>query len=319
MIAKIYLATVWIYKSVFCTQVQTPPNSPRILPRWYYVIHYLESYGRASKTLIPLCWWNGHFGAQMQIKTRLSFWMTRIGPVRFSTKHFGWELSTIQHQSEQLSSAHQRWWRSWTGDLLKGVNFKGKFIQLINTWARKAKRDLKETPISKAHSSIALFGNFPFGGWLVLFKFVMKPSFSLSDAYPGSPAYPPCLIQVVYLDLRSKGGGTGIAQSGGSTWWNPKWSLPEWSILLVLFSFPPKHVVVYYKRWCSLNSGSSKSQVDFKTPLIDMYANYDWGDSWADGNLILVAQYLRGSKRLRLPPEWRAVLPQHMGDEPMDD
>ena len=52
----------------------------------------------------------------------------------------------------------------------------------------------------------------------MLFKFVMKPSFSLSDdTYPRSPACPLCLIQVVYLDLRSKGGGNGIAQSGGST------------------------------------------------------------------------------------------------------
>ena len=38
------------------------------------------------------------------------------------------------------------------------------------------------------------------------------------------------------------------------------------------------------------------AQVDYKIPLIDIYRNYAWGDLWAEGLLMEVAQYLRGSK-----------------------
>lgn len=69
----------------------------------------------------------------------------------------------------------------------------------------------------------------------------------------------------------------------------------------------------------SLKRGLPSEQVDFKTPLIDIYTNYEWADTWADGNLMEVARYLRGSKRLHLPPEWRAVIPQYVVDEHMED
>ena len=59
-------------------------------------------------------------------------------------------------------------------------------------------------------------------------------------------------------------------------------------------------------------------QVDFNTPLIDMYRNYAWGDLWSEGLLMEVAQYVRGSKHLNLPAEWRAVLPEYVADEPIE-
>ena len=37
-------------------------------------------------------------------------------------------------------------------------------------------------------------------------------------------------------------------------------------------------------------------QVDYKTSLMDIYRNYAWGDLWAEGLSMEVAQYLRGSK-----------------------
>lgn len=53
--------------------------------------------------------------------------------------------------------------------------------------------------------------------------------------------------------------------------------------------------------------------------MIDLYANYPWGDLWAEGDLLSVVRYLRGSKKLKLPNEWRSVLPEFVVDEPMED
>lgn len=71
---------------------------------------------------------------------------------------------------------------------------------------------------------------------------------------------------------------------------------------------------------CNLAAGAQClwGKVDELTPIIDLYARYDWGDLWAEGNLVEVARYLRGSKRLHLPPEWRAVIPAVLVDNPME-
>lgn len=71
---------------------------------------------------------------------------------------------------------------------------------------------------------------------------------------------------------------------------------------------------VGWKVWCK-----TLVKVDWDTPLIDLYANYPWGDLWAEGDLLSVVRYLRGSKKLKLPNEWRSVLPEFVVDEPMED
>mmetsp|Transcript_40679 Transcript_40679/g.63947 ORF Transcript_40679/g.63947 Transcript_40679/m.63947 type:complete len:346 (-) Transcript_40679:30-1067(-) len=58
--------------------------------------------------------------------------------------------------------------------------------------------------------------------------------------------------------------------------------------------------------------------VDFTTPLTELYEKYEWGDLWSEGHLIDVVRYLRGSKRLTIPEEWRPLLPTELVDEPMD-
>ena len=50
-----------------------------------------------------------------------------------------------------------------------------------------------------------------------------------------------------------------------------------------------------------------------------MYKNYPWGDLWCESGLTEVAQYLRGSKKISIPVEWREVLPDYVLDEPMED
>ena len=60
-------------------------------------------------------------------------------------------------------------------------------------------------------------------------------------------------------------------------------------------------------------------EVDTTSSLIDMYKNYPWGDLWCESGLPEVAQYLRGSKKISIPAEWREVLPDYVMDEPMED
>lgn len=62
-----------------------------------------------------------------------------------------------------------------------------------------------------------------------------------------------------------------------------------------------------------------KLQVNRDLPLTELYSNYPWGDLWSEGGLLEVAQYLRASKHLNIPSEWRAVLPEYVHDEPMSD
>ena len=60
-------------------------------------------------------------------------------------------------------------------------------------------------------------------------------------------------------------------------------------------------------------------EVDTTSSLIDMYKNYSWGDLWCESGLPEVTQYLRGSKKISIPAEWREVLPDYVMDEPMED
>ena len=49
-------------------------------------------------------------------------------------------------------------------------------------------------------------------------------------------------------------------------------------------------------------------QVDSSVPLTELFAAMPWGDLWNDADMVSVVRYLRGSKKLRIPPEWREVL-----------
>ena len=60
-------------------------------------------------------------------------------------------------------------------------------------------------------------------------------------------------------------------------------------------------------------------EVDTTSTLIDMYKNYPWGDLWWESGLTEVAQYLRVSKKISIPAEWREILPDYVLDEPMED
>ena len=55
-------------------------------------------------------------------------------------------------------------------------------------------------------------------------------------------------------------------------------------------------------------------KVEEKQDLITLFADYPWGDLWADADLIPVIKYVRGAKRLRMPDCWKAVFPTSLPD-----
>jgi len=55
--------------------------------------------------------------------------------------------------------------------------------------------------------------------------------------------------------------------------------------------------------------------VDSTTELTHLYSAYPWHDLWQDAKIAEAISYVRGSKKLRLPPEWRMVLPQSLPED----
>lgn len=50
------------------------------------------------------------------------------------------------------------------------------------------------------------------------------------------------------------------------------------------------------------------AQADPSTSLTSLYGGMQRNDMWDDAAILSVVRYLRGSCRLKLPEEWRAVL-----------
>jgi len=50
------------------------------------------------------------------------------------------------------------------------------------------------------------------------------------------------------------------------------------------------------------------AQVNEKRPLLEVVAQLEFGDLWPDAQLEQTIRYLRGSKSLRIPEQWRSVL-----------
>jgi len=80
------------------------------------------------------------------------------------------------------------------------------------------------------------------------------------------------------------------------------------------------HIVMSYNSWCiwGFEIGemfvilSFSTQVDQFSDLRDLYAQLPWGDDWNDASLNDVIIYLRGSKLLNIPAEWRPLLPTEL-------
>jgi hypothetical protein len=41
----------------------------------------------------------------------------------------------------------------------------------------------------------------------------------------------------------------------------------------------------------------------------ELFAQTEWGELWAEADLLSAVLYARSSKKLNLPPEWKAVIP----------
>ena len=53
-------------------------------------------------------------------------------------------------------------------------------------------------------------------------------------------------------------------------------------------------------------------QVDMSSNLMAMYASLPWGDTWDDAAASAIVRYLRGSKLVKIPPEWKPLLPAEL-------
>lgn len=51
------------------------------------------------------------------------------------------------------------------------------------------------------------------------------------------------------------------------------------------------------------------AEVDCTQPLTQLFAEMEFGDLWPDAKMLDVVIYLRGSKALRIPEEWKALVP----------
>ena len=52
-----------------------------------------------------------------------------------------------------------------------------------------------------------------------------------------------------------------------------------------------------------------KSEVDESMDILTLYANLEWGDMWEEALARDLIKYLRSSKMLVIPDQWRSVLP----------
>ena len=58
----------------------------------------------------------------------------------------------------------------------------------------------------------------------------------------------------------------------------------------------------------------SCDKVQVSSSIRWMYANLEWGDLWHDAAASEAVRYLRGSRKICIPQEWRAVLPTELLD-----
>ena len=47
-------------------------------------------------------------------------------------------------------------------------------------------------------------------------------------------------------------------------------------------------------------------------PLLEMFNELDYSDMCEDANLLAVVCYLKGSKKLSIPAQWRAFIPKEL-------
>ena len=45
---------------------------------------------------------------------------------------------------------------------------------------------------------------------------------------------------------------------------------------------------------------------------IELFSELTYSDMWSDASLLELIKYLRGSKYLRIPQEWRSHIPSHL-------
>ena len=75
---------------------------------------------------------------------------------------------------------------------------------------------------------------------------------------------------------------------------------PLWNMFKICFGKPmSKQLETHWHCW----------QVDETSDIKVMYSKYPWGDMWDDGCVRSIIHYLRGSRLLVIPSDWKPLLP----------
>lgn len=56
-------------------------------------------------------------------------------------------------------------------------------------------------------------------------------------------------------------------------------------------------------------------EADHEVDLQEALARYEWGDLWSDADVVSAIIYVRGAKKLRMPPCWRKSFPTFVPED----
>lgn len=92
----------------------------------------------------------------------------------------------------------------------------------------------------------------------------------------------------------------------------PMWNLdvPQFELYLFhRFQGCEVFVMLIYLKYIAIDQQTTlPTKVDLQTPLHILYGQYSWS-SWEEAELEPTLRYLRGCKGLRIPEEFRPLLP----------
>ena len=49
-----------------------------------------------------------------------------------------------------------------------------------------------------------------------------------------------------------------------------------------------------------------------RVDAVALFETWSWGDMWNDADMLSLIHYLYGAKALRIPPNWKSVLPREI-------
>lgn len=74
-----------------------------------------------------------------------------------------------------------------------------------------------------------------------------------------------------------------------------------------MHKYPSQPFQVAPNTFALLRKSHSPAKVEWMKSLTELYVEHPWHDQWRDSAIADAIHYVRASKKLRLPDEWRKV------------